>query len=204
SVSVVPELLECGNYKLTIVPAIFTYPIQVEIINAPSDFDPTHNPTHPGPFTGNIEYGDLDNPVPVGEYTIRITDGCGHTAEGSTTITEVPIEPNETITPYPGCQSNHSDVTIELPGLTIVDASIEAAPDDFGQSLPLNVASFIDPDEGLVLINLIEGHYVVHLVDECGDLYISEFDVPPLNTSVSFSARPDCELGKGSMRLRGN
>ncbi len=203
---IMPELVECGEYKLTLAASNYVAPITVQIISAPAGFNPTQlNSAHPGPFnTGNITYGGAGSPVPLGDYHIRITDACGHTAEGQTTITDLPIEPVVNISPYPGCQSNISTVEIEVPGYVIVSAVVTIAPSSYPHPLPHDVSAFINEDGIVVLDPLSEGHYVVHLIDECDKEYDADFDVPPVATSAIFSGWPDCASGQASIRVSGS
>ena len=205
TVALVAEIAECGQKFLTLHPSFFMFPITVNWITAPAGFDPTaFNPGHPGPFTEQpIPYGAEDNPVPWGNYVVEITDGCGHTAQGQITLVYDPPEPTDVSVPYPGCQSNMSEVTIEIPGFTIVSAVITAAPSTYPNPLPDDVSVFITEEDGLVLDPLLEGNYTVHLVDECDNVYDYDFVVPGLATSTTALTRADCTTGLGGIRIRG-
>lgn len=195
---------ECGAYYLTVDAFIYSPDIQIQFTDSPAGFDPSSfNINHPGPYNGlSVDYGSYFVPVPFGHYAIQLSDGCGHSAEAEITLVEVPAVPIFVAEPLPGCQSNISNVTILIPRFTIVTAVIIVAPSAYG-TVPDDVSDQITT-EGLELNNLITGNYTVVLTDECGNEYIYDFFVQDVATTVSYGARPGCELGKGSLRIRGN
>jgi gliding motility-associated-like protein len=200
------EEAKCGQKFLTVRPSIYKTPIIVTWLSAPADFIPVaFNAAHPGPFnSAPIAYGDFDMPVPWGHYVVQIDDGCGHTAQSEITLEYHEPEPTADIDPYDGCQSNFSDVTIQIPGFAIVSAVITVAPSAYPNAIPENVTVLIDEEEGLQLVHLITGDYTVHLVDDCDNVYDYPFFVPDTATSVSAPSMVDCTLGKGAIRIRGN
>jgi gliding motility-associated-like protein len=200
------QAAECGDKYLTLTAACYLPNISVEFLEAPAGFVPQDfNATHPGPFTEDgIDYGGYTQPVPYGHYVVKITDGCGHTATTDATLTDLPIEPEKEVTPYPGCLGNMSLVKIMIPGFTIVNAVITAAPAAYPFPLDDDVSDQITLEDGLVLPNLIEGTYTVGLTDDCGNFYPYTFIVPPLDTYISATSWPACELGFGSIRISGS
>jgi gliding motility-associated-like protein len=200
------EEAKCGQKFLTVRPSMYKNPIIVTWLAAPTDFNPVaFNTGHPGPFnSAPIAYGDFDMPVPWGHYVVQIDDGCGHTAQAEVTLEYEEPEPTADIDPYDGCQSNFSDVTVQIPGFTIVSAIITIAPPAYPNTIPEDVTALIDPEEGLQLTHLITGDYTVHLVDDCNNVYDYPFFVPDTATSVSNAAMVDCAVGKGAIRIRGN
>ena len=203
-VLLVAEIAECGGYYLSTGVSIYRPNLLVEFLNSPAGFDPiNYNSTHLGPFVGPaMDYGNYTNPVPFGTYQIQISDGCGHSAIAEVTIVEEPSLPVHVAEPFPGCQSNMSKVTIKIPRFTIVTAIITAAPATYG-IVPDDVTDQIT-NQGLILQSLITGNYTVLLTDECGNEYTYSFFVQDVITTISFAARPGCEIGKGSVRIRGN
>lgn len=206
SVSISPEPAVCGQYFITVRASTYKAPIIIHFLTVPSGFVPANfNAVHPGPFTsGAVSYGSYQVPVPFGTYAVEISDGCGHTAQGSTTLIDQDAVPAATIEPYAGCLSNTSLVKIEIPGFTIVSAQITVAPSAYPNPVPDEVSAFITADDGLVLEHLITGNYTVHLIDDCGNLYDYDFFVPDTATSVALTTRNDCEPGKAAIRIRGN
>lgn len=204
--SLLGQNAQCGNYYLTVGASFYGGNIQVQFTDFPAGFDPTvANTAHPGPFGGpTVDYGDPTHPVPFGHYAVTITDDCGHSASAVVDLDFVPAEPSHEAEPWPGCQSNISDVTISIPNRTITLAIITAAPAAYPSSLPQDVSLFINSDGEVELVGLITGNYTIYLEDECGDTYSYDFFVPDVATSLSTASWPSCELGKGSIRIRGN
>lgn len=196
---------KCGGYFLEAGASIYMPDIQIQFLDFPAGFDPyALNTTHPGPFSSQTaEYGTFLSPVPFGHYVIQVSDACGHIAIGETTLVDIPIEPTHEAVPLPGCLSDRSKVTIKILERQIQTAIITVAPTAYGM-VPDDVSVFINSDYELVLLSLITGDYTVVLTDECGVQYSYDFFVEPLNTSISFAARAGCDLGKGSVRIRGN
>lgn len=202
---IVGKPAKCGGYFLIAGAAIYRPDIQIQFLDAPVGFDPfILNPTHPGPFTTQTtEYGSFTNAIPYGHYMIQVTDGCGRTAIGETTLIDEDVAPNHVAVPLPGCLSNTSKVTITIPRYGIETAIITVAPTAYG-FVPDDVSSIVNPDGVLILTNLITGNYTIVLTDKCGVEYTYSFFVNDTSTSISYASRADCELGKGSARIRGN
>lgn len=202
--TLIANIAKCGGYYLTVEASIYRPDLQIQFTDAPSGFNPiVFNSQHPGPFLGpSVDYGNYDSPVPFGHYEIQLSDGCEHTAVSEIIIIDEPSIPTHVAQPLAGCQSNISNVTITIPRFTIVAAVIVNAPIAYG-TVPDDVTNQITTD-GLVLPNLITGNYTVNLTDECGNVYVYDFFVQDVITSVSYGVRTGCELGKGSVRIKGN
>ncbi|MEC4005790.1 T9SS type B sorting domain-containing protein [Flavobacterium sp. SUN052] len=204
SAVLIPQIAKCGGYYLTAQVNTYRPNLFIQFTDAPTGFIGSNfNSGHPGPFvSSSTDYGAYTIPVPFGHYEIQVSDGCGHTATAEITLIDEPGQPTHTATPLSGCLSYISDVRITIPRFTIVSAVITLAPITYG-ILPDDVSDQITPD-GLLLNNLVTGNYTVILTDECGNIYTYDFFVPGLSTTVSYASRTGCELGKGSIRIRGN
>ncbi|MES2746823.1 MAG: T9SS type B sorting domain-containing protein [Bacteroidota bacterium] len=204
SVSLANMIATCGQYYLTIEAFIYMPNLQVTFTDAPAGFNPnTFNTQHPGPFAGTpIDYGNYNTPVPFGHYAISVSDGCGRTAIADVTLIEEPADPQHSAQPWPGCQSNFSDVTITIPPFLIVSAIITAAPAAYGPT-PDDVSDHVTSNGRLILLGLITGNYTVTLTDDCGNSYVYNFIIQDVTTLLSAAARPVCELGKGSVWISG-
>ncbi|RZJ33353.1 MAG: T9SS type B sorting domain-containing protein [Flavobacterium sp.] len=200
------EDAKCGQKFLSVRASFYRPDITVQWLSTPPGFDPVaFNAAHPGPFSLlPINYGSYDQPVPWGFYKVKITDGCGRTAEAETTLIYQDPHPVADIQPYVGCESNKSLVKIKIPGFLIVTAILTAAPSAYPFPIPDDVSDQITENDGVVLDHLITGQYSIHLVDDCGNVYDFNFFVPDTQTSTTSLARPDCEFGKGSVRIRGS
>ena len=206
SASISGQNAACGTYFLTVGASFYGGNLQIQFTSFPAGFDPiAFLSTHPGPFAGpTVDYGSFSNPVPYGQYEVVISDGCGHSATAVVNLVFQPAVPSHESDPWPGCQSNISDVTIVVPTHTIEIALIIAAPAAYTNPLPQDVSAFINADGELELTGLITGNYTVELEDECGNTYTYDFFVADVATSLATASWPSCELGKGSIRIRGN
>jgi len=198
---------ECGEYFITLAMDNFMPPATVNFLEYPAGFDPVaYNPGHPGPFYNTfIDYGDAMNGVPYGYYKVEVTDGCGRTVITDATLEYIPPIVNIQPTPHEGCDSDVSDVKFKSSGYLFDSAIINSGPAAYSPTYPVDVSANIDPVVGdMTLMNMPAGTYNITITDTCGNTYIQDFIVPGLNTNVSFITRPGCELGKGSVRIRGN
>ena len=197
---------ECGQNFINVASSNFVPPLTVEFVSFPAGFVPTDfNAGHPGPFMDDsIDYGGFTQPVPPGYYSANITDSCGRTVFAETEVQPLPPEPAADLVPYPGCQSYMSEVTIRIPGFIIVGGSITEGPPEYSSTYPVNVSQFANDEGELEIPFLHAGDYTIELLDDCGNTYIFEFTVPPLATQVTATARTGCQIGFGSIRVRGS
>ena len=197
---------KCGKYMLNFIADHFLPPLTINFLSAPPGFNPVaFNSNHPGPFTtGNFTYGTNINPVPFGTYSAQITDGCGRTKILDITLEQIDPIPNITLTPNLGCDSGKSNVKIHIQNYPIAIAIITSAPDTYQAPLPSDVSASITAVGDLNMDNMPAGHYNMTLTDDCGNIYEVEFTVSGLLTNITSDTRTGCELGHGSVRIRGS
>ncbi len=202
------ELGNCAQRFLSIKPRFFVPPFEIQFNSAPSGFSPAaFNSQYPGPYTAApAHFGGDDQPVPLGNYSVTISDSCGRTASVSVLLEDEPLNIIAQIVPLPGCTSNQSNVTLTLPGIEIADAEIVQAPGVYPNALPHNVADLIEPPSELYVPALDAGTYLFLIYDVCGNVYEKEVIVNSASENVTFlvSTRGDCQPGKGSLRIRGS
>lgn len=204
--AIVASQAECGQYFLTVTVIKFLGPYTITFTSAPpTGFDPSDfNTAHPGPFmAAEIEYGEETIPVPMGNYAISVTDACGRTATSSVLLEMEDVTPVVTATQSGGCTSNTGNIKIEIPNFDLETVTIINAPEEYPQDLPHDVSNFIDPEDGFEINNVPAGTYDFILIDTCGNEYTAQAIINVSgNTDVGFNSRPDCEIGKGSIRIR--
>ncbi|WP_188622028.1 T9SS type B sorting domain-containing protein [Flavobacterium suaedae] len=179
-------------------------PYTVEFLNYPAEFNPEdYNTTPYGPFEADsIQYGNVDNSVPFGEYVIKVTDACGREKIESATI--------EFEKPTPlvygrnnGCFSEYGRIRAEVPESMVVNATIIDAPSTYTLSIPQNVTANISSSGILLLYDIPIGDYTIEFTDDCGFNYVVNVEVPPfVEQEFAFSVLPACNEGLGSVNIR--
>lgn len=197
---------ECGELFLSFALDTYMAPMTVTFLDAPAGFNPSdYNINHPGPFGGpTIDYGNNTNGVPFGHYKAVVTDACGRTVTLENTLEPIPFDATVDFEPGAGCDSDKSKVTVKSDGYVFIIATVISGPPSYSATYPVDVSGFITPMGTVEIPIMPTGDYVMELEDSCGNHCTEPFTVPPLNTMVSALVRPGCELGKGSIRLRGN
>jgi gliding motility-associated-like protein len=203
---VIAQAAECGQFYLSVSPAFYMPDYTIEFVSVPDGFVPTDfNAAHPGPFSdGQVSYGDEQHPVPEGTYVVHVHDACGHTSvDGTLTIDIDPPSVEHEFAVYPGCDGR-TKVTVTITGFTVTGGTVLVAPPSYPYPLPDDVTDQVVPDEGLVLDQLLPGDYEIEVFDECGHAYPHAFTVPLADTYVAATSWPDCETGKGGIRISGS
>lgn len=183
------------------------YTITIEFTDSPDDFDPSEfNTDYPGPFTeSNSMYGEEGVPVPFGTYEITVTDEC----ERSETVTLVLEEPElqDALSSVLNndCENNLGKTEIIVPGYVLIGGNILDAPDEYTEQLPFDLSDYVNDDDNVEIGNLPPGAYQFEVFDDCGNTYPVEVVIPPFAASpTTYNARPDCSLGKGTIRIGGS
>lgn len=140
---------------------------QVEIVAAPD--------TYPNPLPDDVsEYiSPTDNseffmaPLPAGNYTFIVTDGCG--VEYTMEIEITPFEwPDFVFDQRAGCALGDGSVQVSVSQNTISSIQITSAPASFEQTLPYDASAFIASDGSLYMNSLPQGNYSFEGLDACG------------------------------------
>lgn len=194
----------CGMSFLTLAIKGFMPPYNVNFTTFPDGFVPNDfNADYPGPFNESpIDFGDEENPVPFGNYIVTVQDACGRTSVVEFLLEDVPLEPLAS-SANNGCASVLGMVRIQIPeDRLIVSVIIIAAPDAYVPDLPSNVSSFIDAEGIFFMQNLPVGDYIFTVIDDCGDEYTIEVNVPEFEeTGLYVIVKPNCDPGTGSVRI---
>ncbi|MEL1246339.1 gliding motility-associated C-terminal domain-containing protein [Flavobacterium sp. DGU11] len=200
-----PKNESCHNFYFTLAPSVFKAPYTVSFISAPAGFNPTSfnaaYPTHSGPTT---DYGSDSNPVPLGSYTIKITDACGHSETHILALTD---EATPSVVSTVSALTCLGQIGITVGSRNIATVIITEAPqayiDAHPPGLPDDVSEFIIPGMGFLQGNLPMGTYKITIIDECGDQYEVTETIQPsaADLVLNDNQRPGCALGNGSVRL---
>lgn len=179
----------------------FVPPFTISFIATPPGFDPAlFNAGHPGPYVEIpiLYLSDNVNQIPIGTYTVQITDGCGRTAQDTIEIEES-REPFYTMLPQ-GCGTGQ----ISSPGQNgspVAAVIITSAPAAYNHTLPHDV-SFNITEGHFLMDELPAGTYVFTVISLCGDSYEYTTTIPPsTQQAVLISYIKGCGIGFSSIRL---
>jgi len=202
SLSVNPSYPNCTDIYFTLAPNNYVGPYTLNFTAMPAGFTPlAFNSDYPTFDSGEATFGGPGNAVPTGNYTVSISDSCGHTAQLSFEIT--PPDVNPLIIPLAVCGSPTGSVSITIPGRLIESVVITAAPTAYAGTLPDDVSENINQFGGFEMLNLPIGTYTFVITDSCGDEYTEVVVLQPSGGSPTFAVlnRPGCDVGFGSIRL---
>ena len=198
--TIIVNKLDCSNKQIEISPSFFIAPYTVNFISYPAGFNPlNYNSSHPGPFSSSSAiYGAIGNSIPLGGYTISITDSCGRTVTKTISVTD-----NDAIPTYSASKDGCAKLMITLSGVLMQSISITSAPAGFPISLPYDVTSYINPTtHNLEMAGLMEGNYVFKIIDICGVEYTLNVIIPPYTPNpLTFTQRTGCDEGFGSVKV---
>lgn len=195
---------KCGYKYLTVSPSMHMAPYTINFTDVPAGFDPVaFNATYQGPQTTDmLQFGSETNSVPLGNYTVQLTDACGRTKTESLLVELSVLEPTARGTNN-GCFSLFGRIRVSIPGQKVVTATIIAAPSSYSQPLPKNVTNNISNNGQLNLASLPLGVYTIVFTDDCGNTYQEDIEVPPyVEKNFNIAALPDCSAGMGTLRFR--
>lgn len=201
SVLEMPQIPNCTDFAFFLEPSNYVGPFTVNFVSAPSGFVPENfNVQHPT-FDQPEEslYGTPGNSVPLGNYTVEITDACGRTATRTFELV-IPEATPQVIGQVIDCFTGTID--IEIPGRNIVSIFITSAPPEYPGPFPADVTPFIS-DGGLFLPDVPVGDYTFEFTDDCGVTYEEDVELNAGNSmQLLAQQRAGCAVGEGSLRLR--
>ncbi|MFL9836627.1 gliding motility-associated C-terminal domain-containing protein [Flavobacterium sp. ST-75] len=193
--------LGCEEFVITISPSLYVGPYTVTFLSSPAGFVPANfNASHPTFSTPNAVYGSMTNPLPMGNYSIQVTDACGNSVTKDIELNNDGVPTYITSTDPTTCLGQ---IGVTFDGRVLVGAEVTDAPDDYPNALPDDVTSLIDPDTGLFLDNIPIGTYTIVITDACGEDYTLVIEIIPSGNGLglSFGQRPGCALGEGSVNV---
>jgi gliding motility-associated-like protein len=197
----------CGNKTLTIDVTNHVAPFRVAFLNAPAGFNPAaYNSTYPGAFQGSsATFGNENNPVPQGNYKCQVTDACGRISTSEITV-GAPVVP----VPQPAaenhdCINQLGSITVAIPNHPLQTVKVTNAPAGYPHSLPHDISTDIDGGT-FEADGFMRGDYTLELTDICGNTYRDiALLIPEYSPAApEYRVRPDCDTGKGSIRIRYN
>lgn len=197
-------LENCNDYvvKFTVQNYVTSYTLN--FISAPAGFNPVlANPNHPGPFTNfEVVYGNSSYYMPLGSYTVEITDSCGNSIIKTFTVEEIPSIPGSIVTSG-GCGVG-ANLSIGLnPFRELATVILTSAPSGYSNPLPEDLSALII--NGVFYFQGIPfGTYHFSLTDVCGNPYTYLVVVTGIAEIPNKSQRPGCNIGDGSIQIQFN
>ncbi|WGD34958.1 T9SS type B sorting domain-containing protein [Olleya sp. YS] len=204
-VNLFKEEASCGEF-LNINIENYVPPYTINFTSFPSGFNPSnYNVDYPGPYTeATTTFGDESNLLPLGTYSLDITDECGRVGSSTITVEEILVEPIVN-TSNSGCSTSSGFISVNVSNRELVSAIIIAAPANYSQPLPYNVSAYIDNGIFSIQDNIITGNYTLLVTDDCGVEYTIEAPVPDFEfQELNTLTLPNCETPTGSLNLSSN
>jgi gliding motility-associated-like protein len=208
-------IIKCNGRNIKYTPFKYVGPFTLEFVNPPAGFNPAdYNSQYPGPYTGAdvpIVFGDEDTPLPEGDYIVKIHDQCDRTPDGisNTIAIELPEIEISVIT-YPATCVGGGRIEASIPGLPIGVGTMTSGDDEFSDTYPVDLDQYIQNKinkkrDEIEINNMPPGTYFIILKDTCGREYPGkEFTIQPYNgDKASYLARPDCQVGFGTLQVSG-
>lgn len=173
-------------------------PYTLNFISAPPGFDPAlFNPNNLGPFSNGViayTYNGTQE-IPVGEYVVELTDGCGRTLQQTTTVS--PLDTGFSLLEL-GCGQVQFSIG------NIVSLIFVEAPPSFSLTLPLDLTDSLV--NGTYTTVLLPGDYVITGLNGCGGQFSISFNVPEseLLLNVETANLPGCSGNYGQIEIGAN
>lgn len=192
----IPQAVSYNNGCLTnsgtIVVSIPSFEIvTATVVAAPSNygFSLPHDVTALIDVSGTLTL----SPVPLGNYTITMTDNCNSNLAPISTVVPVYVDQGLDARVRPGCDLGKTALRVFSNNGKLQTVSITVAPAAFGQTLPFNVSNYIASDGILYLNDFPGGNYTFSAVDECNFANTITVVAPSYSiTTNSFSLQPNC------------
>lgn len=203
----------CGYKNLSVTSLSWMAPpLILTFTEYPTGFNPSldYSNFSPGSFTASFDevpvpaqfsFGtDKDNPAPEGNYTLEITDACGHTRSSSTAVSYTTINHNLHATyNFAGCE-NEGSVHLRISngpgngtkGAYIIQMSVTNAPATYPNDLPHDVSANITTFGEFEMNSLPSGNYIFEAASECGNTLTAYIEIHPHNANLSYDLSLNC------------
>lgn len=167
----VPSIEGTNNGCLTnsrkIVASITSYEIITAIITAAPASYPFALP-HDVTASVNTDGILILDPIPLGTYTIKITDNCSDSINPLTVIVPAYTTQGITTEVLQGCDFGRASIKITGNNSPLTSVKITAAPVGFLSPLPLDISNNIISSGILYMAGLVAGNYTFNALDSCG------------------------------------
>lgn len=138
--------------------------------------------------------GILDlNPVPLGDYTIQLTDNCGDVINPLSVTVPPYVSQGIKIDTSPGCDTNKASIKITGNNSSLSSVQITSAPAAFPFPLPYDISNNIINTGELYMSGLPSGNYTFRATDACNFISTQSAVIDGyVITNASFSLIANC------------
>ena len=170
---------QCGQRKLSVKPKNLVAPFTITFQDFPEGFDPkVANPLYPGPFTeDNIYFGDENDPIPDGFYSLTLQDACGNEASISVNHRQAigPALP----TVLKSCGIGVGSIELMNYDYQLIEVILNMAPTAYGVTTPVDLSENININDTrrFYLNNLPEGNYEFAVKTSCGTEHVTRVNI---------------------------
>ncbi|MFP9099694.1 gliding motility-associated C-terminal domain-containing protein [Flavobacterium sp. RHBU_24] len=112
--------------------------------------------------------------LPLGTYTVVLTDQCGTVYTVNATITAPPVLPLMVYS-KPGCGTDEGTFSAGIYYYSLQQAFITQAPAAFNEVLPFDTSMYISPTGWLTMGSIPAGTYHLTTTDYCGNVRDADF-----------------------------
>lgn len=144
-------LFKAGTVIITAAPSTYPYPL-------PHDVSILINPA------GFI----VVTPVPIGNYTLEVTDTCGTLYPPENVTVPAYVDQGLDYDQRPGCDLGFGSLHLFSKNAKLTGVTITAAPANFTFPIPFNATANIIADGNWYMGSMPAGSYTFLAVDECG------------------------------------
>ncbi len=132
-------------------------------------------------------------PVPLGDYTITLTDDCNSVFSPLVVTAPVYVDAGLSSRVRPGCELQKTSIELNSNNGRLMSVIMTAAPAAFSPILPFNVTNQIATSGILYLDDLPGGSYTFVAIDECNFSNTITIVAPGYEiTTSNFSLQPNC------------
>ncbi|MBC7606666.1 MAG: gliding motility-associated C-terminal domain-containing protein [Burkholderiales bacterium] len=193
---------DCGK-EIDISLCYLLPPYNVNFLTAPPGFIAANfNVNNLGPFYNNsiIYASTSQNELPVGNYTIEVTDSCGTRVQQSIVVTEG-FTDHALQLYFVNCIQNYRVIIPNL-GIPPVTVVLTTAPSGYDHTLPYDLSSNISNGSFSMDLPLM-GTYTFTGINACGDPYIRIVEVlPPVPILEASGGVTICSVNGGTITVK--